>query len=132
MAKRPLGVQHAWRAVGLSVVTLLGPLGLGCGTSSSPPPSGAPSGPVAPPQPDCSADGGDWPMFGQNICNTRSAPGSGISTANVAKLTKKWSYAPPVPAGSMTPNAYAAVSATPSIVAGSVYFPDWGGDVLNL
>jgi polyvinyl alcohol dehydrogenase (cytochrome) len=66
---------------------------------------------------DCAADSGDWPMYGQNICNTRAATSSAITPASVKQgLTVKWTYA-----------AAGDISATPAVVAGQVYFPDWGG-----
>ncbi len=97
----------------------------GCGSSTTATPSDA--GATAEtgltgPFPDagnlqCSADSTDWPMFGQNVCNTNSqASAGGISVATAPTLGVKWVYA-----------AKGDVSATPSVVAGSVYFPDWGG-----
>jgi polyvinyl alcohol dehydrogenase (cytochrome) len=69
------------------------------------------------PQPDCSADAGDWPMFGHNVCNTSSPLfASGITRANVGKLKTKWIY-----------DAAGDVSATPAVVGGYLYVPDWGG-----
>jgi polyvinyl alcohol dehydrogenase (cytochrome) len=71
---------------------------------------------------DCSDDSPDWPMFGQNVCNTRAPKGgAGMSTAAAAKLTVQWSF-----------DAAGDVSATPAVVAGSVYVPDWGGNLNRL
>ncbi len=70
----------------------------------------------------CSAESTDWPMFGQNVCNTNSqATSGGISKDTVGTLTKKWEYA-----------AKGDVSATPTVVGGSVYFPDWAGYINKL
>ena len=76
------------------------------------------SGPPPPAQPDCGdVTTQDWPMSGQNICNTRAAPGGGGITPDAAKkLAVKWSF-----------DAAGDVSATPAVVGGSVYVPDWGG-----
>jgi polyvinyl alcohol dehydrogenase (cytochrome) len=79
---------------------------------------------VAPsvPQPDCSADSTDWPFFGQNVCNTSSpASGGAINRDSVKTLKTKWVY-----------TAAGDVSATPAIVAGRVYVPDWAGNILCL
>jgi len=55
-------------------------------------------------------------MYGQNICNTRgAAAGDPITTATAGKLRVKWTY---VAAGD--------ISATPAVVAGQLYVPDWG------
>jgi polyvinyl alcohol dehydrogenase (cytochrome) len=74
---------------------------------------------VAPPQqPDCGdVTTADWPMWGQNICNTRSAAaGGGLTPDSAKKLAVKWSF-----------DAAGDVSATPAVVGGTVYVPDWGG-----
>jgi polyvinyl alcohol dehydrogenase (cytochrome) len=65
---------------------------------------------------DCAVDGGDWPMFGQNVCNTRSSPGTAIDTTSAPELALKWQL----------PMA-GDVSATPAVVEGRIYVPDWGG-----
>jgi polyvinyl alcohol dehydrogenase (cytochrome) len=75
--------------------------------------------PVA--QPDCSPASTDWPMFGQNVCNTASQPDdNGLSRDTVGKLAVKWVY-------DAKAGAAGEVSATPAVVGGKVYFPDWGG-----
>jgi polyvinyl alcohol dehydrogenase (cytochrome) len=59
------------------------------------------------------------------VCNTASATpvtSGAISTATVAKLAVKWVFK----------KAGADVSATPAVVAGSVYFPDWSGNIQRL
>lgn len=59
----------------------------------------------------------DWPMAGQNVRNTRSAPaGKGIGPDEVAKLAPRW-----------TLDTDGNVSATPAVVGGVVYVPDFGG-----
>jgi polyvinyl alcohol dehydrogenase (cytochrome) len=58
-----------------------------------------------------------WPSGGQNISDTHSNPfESKIKTTNVGSLKTKWTFAPG-----------GDVSATPAIVKGVAYFPDWGG-----
>jgi len=105
--------------------------GLGCGKSTSATSdSGAesgpaympPTGPFQPGNLDCNADASDWPMFGQNLCNTGSqGSAGGISPSTVGTLGMKWVY-----------NAPGEISATPTVVGGSVYVPDWAGNITKL
>jgi polyvinyl alcohol dehydrogenase (cytochrome) len=69
---------------------------------------------------NCSTDGGDWPMYGQNICNTRGSTTAAepITTATVSKLKVKWML-----------TAAGDISATPAVVGGQLYVPDWGGNL---
>jgi polyvinyl alcohol dehydrogenase (cytochrome) len=58
-----------------------------------------------------------WPSSGQNLSNTRTQPlESKIGASNVARLKPKWVF-----------TTHGNVSATPTVVDGVVYFPDWGG-----
>jgi glucose dehydrogenase len=60
-----------------------------------------------------------WPTAGQNLNNSRSQPAEhSISPANVKNLSPKWVFT--------TTND---VSATPTVVGDTVYFPDWGGNL---
>jgi polyvinyl alcohol dehydrogenase (cytochrome) len=56
-----------------------------------------------------------WPMGGQNISDTR-AGSSSINADNAKNLALKWKF-----------TTHGDVSATPAVVGGAVYFPDWGG-----
>ncbi|MFD9735677.1 PQQ-binding-like beta-propeller repeat protein [Umezawaea sp. NPDC059074] len=59
----------------------------------------------------------DWPSAGQNNHNTRhSASEREISPRNVNLLSPKWTF-----------TTEGDVSATPTVVDGTVYVPDWGG-----
>lgn len=67
--------------------------------------------------PAAAQSAGDWPMAGQNVHNTRSAPGErAIGVDSVAKLAPRW-----------TLDTDGNVSATPTVVDGVVYVPDFGG-----
>src|SRR5436305_736291 len=58
-----------------------------------------------------------WPLAGQNLADTRSQPReTTINASNVSRLTPKWVF---------TTNG--SVSATPTVVGNTVYFPDWSG-----
>jgi len=88
--------------------------------SASAAPKAAPEAAAPPAALNCSTDGGDWPMYGQNICNTRgsTAAGEPITTATVSKLKVKWML-----------TAAGDISATPAVVGGQLYVPDWGGNL---
>jgi len=61
-------------------------------------------------------------MYGQNICNTRSAPTSDpINATTVSKLKQKWAF-----------TASGDISMTPAVVGGQVYVGDWGGTLYRL
>ncbi|HEX6470561.1 MAG TPA: PQQ-binding-like beta-propeller repeat protein [Streptosporangiaceae bacterium] len=66
------------------------------------------------------ASGGDaqgWPVGGHDLANTRSNPfESAIGRSAVQRLAVKWSAA-----------TQGEISATPAVVDGAVYFPDWAG-----
>jgi polyvinyl alcohol dehydrogenase (cytochrome) len=58
-----------------------------------------------------------WPMSGQSANDLRSQPSeTTISVANVNTLTSKWVF-----------TTGSDVSATPTVVGGVVYVPDWSG-----
>jgi polyvinyl alcohol dehydrogenase (cytochrome) len=100
--------------------SLLGPLDAAAASGDVSPaaiPSGAGLSDAAPPSLNCSAESVDWPMFGQNVCNTASQANAGaISPDTVSRLTTKWVF-----------SASGDVSATPAAVGDGVYVPDWGG-----
>jgi len=64
----------------------------------------------------------EWPMFGQNEQNTASNEEERkISISNVARLAPKW-----------VATTGGDVSARAAVVDGTVYFPDWGGNLWAL
>jgi polyvinyl alcohol dehydrogenase (cytochrome) len=90
---------------------------VGCKRERGAGPAGIDAMAVVPAPPlDCGDAGGDWPMSGQNVCNTRSQAPSSITTKSAATLAMKWKF-----------NAMGDISATPAVVAGQVYVPDWSG-----
>src|ERR1700722_6256174 len=116
MVSRP-----AWTAA-LALGALVG---LGCQGSSapeSPPPPSPTTTPPAQSSPlaplDCSSsDAGDWPMFGGNVCGSRSAPSSDpITPETASRLQMKWAF-----------DAGGDISATPAVAGGQVYVGDWSG-----
>src|ERR1022692_4588814 len=130
VVSRSRGATGARVLAGLALSMAASASGLGCGKSN--PVAAATTGDSGPDSNglqivypagnlDCNADASDWPMFGQNVCNTNSQASAGISTANVGTLGVKW-----------VANLGAAVSATPTVVNGSIYVPDWGGNIDRL
>src|SRR5258708_19355072 len=62
---------------------------------------------------------GQWRVMGQNLDNSRSQPAEhSITSANVNGLNPNWVFT--------TSND---VSATPTLAADAIYFPDWGGNL---
>lgn len=60
-----------------------------------------------------------WLIAGHDLSNTRSQPAeTTINASNVGKLTTKWVF-----------TTGGDVSATPTVANGSVYFPDWAGNL---
>ena len=65
---------------------------------------------------------GEWRSGGQNLKNTRyQATEEYLSPANVAKLSPKWVF-----------TTGGNISATPAVVDGAVYVPDWGGNLFKI
>ena len=61
----------------------------------------------------------EWPMFGQNIANTSTAPlETAISNKNVSKLAPRWVAA-----------LGGDISARAAVVSGVAYVPDWAGNI---
>src|SRR3954447_25755621 len=60
-----------------------------------------------------------WPLMGRDLANSRSQPAENqIGPGNVAKLTNAWTF-----------TTGGDVSATPTVVENTLYFPDWGGNL---
>lgn len=65
------------------------------------------------------AGSGQWPFAGQNLGDTRSQSAEHlIGPANVNTLIPKWTF-----------TTGGDVSATPTVSANAVYFPDWAGNL---
>src|SRR5215469_16298610 len=65
------------------------------------------------------ADQSEWPMFGQNIANTSSAPQEqAFSKSNVSSLKPRW-----------TATLGGDISARVAVVNGVAYVPDWAGNI---
>lgn len=63
-----------------------------------------------------------WPVAGQNLSDTHDQAGeTAISASNVGSLVTDWKF-----------TTDGNVSATPTVMGGHVYFPDWGGELWAL
>jgi polyvinyl alcohol dehydrogenase (cytochrome) len=61
----------------------------------------------------------EWPFGGLDLSNTRHQPAeAAIGPGNVAQLRPRWVF-----------TTGGDVSATPAVVGGAVYVPDWGGNL---
>jgi polyvinyl alcohol dehydrogenase (cytochrome) len=66
---------------------------------------------------DCLAVGDSWPMFGRDVCGSRSITDLGpLNPATAGRLAVKWKY-----------QAAGDISATPAVVGNELFVPDWGG-----
>ena len=64
----------------------------------------------------------EWRLGGQNLNNPRyQATEKYLSPANVSKLSPKWVF-----------TTGGDVSATPAVVDGAAYLPDWGGNLFKI
>ena len=74
---------------------------------------------------------GAWPYPNGDLANTRDAVGSGISSANVARLTQAWTFRLTGKAAvGVAP--YGSLSANPVVQAGVVYLQDLDSNVYAL
>ncbi|MBW2419522.1 MAG: PQQ-binding-like beta-propeller repeat protein, partial [Deltaproteobacteria bacterium] len=73
-----------------------------------------------------------WRFFGANLENTHSAGGeTAISPGNVGELEVKWVFqtTPDVPVDPLFPLTVGDVTVAPAVVDGTLYFPDWAGNL---
>jgi polyvinyl alcohol dehydrogenase (cytochrome) len=64
----------------------------------------------------------EWTLAGLNLSNTRHQQAEYLlSRLNVSGLAPRWVF-----------SAAGAISATPAVESGAVYFPDWGGQLWKL
>ena len=65
--------------------------------------------------------GGSWPMIGHDPFDSFSSMSGALGAGNVDRLAPRW-----------VATTTGDVSATPAVVGGSVYFPDFGGTLWKL
>lgn len=74
---------------------------------------------------------GSWPSPNANLANTRAAPGSMISAANVAGLRQAWSFKITGEAAKGV-SVFGSLAGTPIVIAGVVYLQDLYANVYAL
>jgi alcohol dehydrogenase (cytochrome c) len=74
---------------------------------------------------------GSWPYPNADLANTRDAPGSMISSKNVARLRQAWKFALSGPAASGV-SEYGSLAAAPIVEDGVVYIQDLDSNVYAL
>ena len=118
----PLGARLARPSALLASVTMLVAAGAGGSSATAPTTTGFPG---------ATAPSGQWPYPNGDLANTRVAPGSVISAANVSQLREAWSF-------ELTGKAAAGVSysgsltAAPVVCDGIVYIQDQDANVYAL
>jgi outer membrane protein assembly factor BamB len=94
-----------------------------CGGSSNAPATGV--------QPGAAAPSGSWPYPNGDIANTRNAPGSTISAANVSRLQEAWTFKLTGPIAQGVGQT-GSLTAAPVVADGIVYLQDEDANVYAL
>lgn len=112
MTAKPM---HRWAC--LPLLAAVAALAAGCtgGPVATTTTAGAVSG--------ASAPSGSWPYPDADLANTRVAPGSVISSADVASLREAWSF-PLTGTGAASVSGTGSLVAAPVVVGGTVYIQD--------
>jgi alcohol dehydrogenase (cytochrome c) len=118
---RPLGARLFLPAALLASVTMLAAAGGG----------GSSAGPVTTRSPGATAPWGQWPYPNGDLANTRQAPGSVISSANVSQLREAWVFKLTGKAANDPPGA-GSLTAAPVVTGGVVYLQDEDANVYAL
>ncbi|MGH9054629.1 MAG: PQQ-binding-like beta-propeller repeat protein, partial [Acidimicrobiales bacterium] len=79
--------------------------------------------------PGAAVASGSWPSPNGDIANTREAPGSAISAANVSRLREAWTFKLP---GRSGVSGVGSLTAAPVVVDGVVYLQDERANVYAL
>ena len=74
---------------------------------------------------------GSWPYSNGDLANTRDAPGSTISSANVSKLEQAWTFKL-TGAAAASVGGYGSLAANPIVRGGVVYMQDLDSNVYAL
>jgi outer membrane protein assembly factor BamB len=107
--------SNARNRLGIGLIAALGLLTAGCSSAGPAKPPGPPAA-----KPEAS---GSWPYPNANLSNTRVAPDSVITAANVTKLRQAWSFPITGPAASGVAGSGSLV-APPVVQDGVVYLQD--------
>jgi alcohol dehydrogenase (cytochrome c) len=118
--------RHTGRTrIGLSLLAVLVAfLAAACGSSK---PSATQSQSATTTKPKTASPSGSWPYPNADLANTRQAPGSVISSANVSKLREAWTFKV-----TSKPDGVGALAMSPVVVDGVVYIQDMQANVYAL
>ena len=112
--------------IGLSLLTVLVAL-LAAACSSSNKPTANQTQSATTTNPKAAPPAGSWPYPNADLANTRQAPGSVISAANVSQLQQAWTFRV-----TSKPDGVGALAMSPVVVAGVVYIQDMQANVYAL
>ncbi|HTW18616.1 MAG TPA: PQQ-binding-like beta-propeller repeat protein [Mycobacteriales bacterium] len=135
MTRNPTGQA----TIGVLVLLTGAMLAAGCSSGSSPAtgPAAAACTVVTPPSSSTGSPGhaetpaGSWPYPNADLANTRVAPGSTITSANVSSLVPAWSFTLTGKAATNVKQS-GALAANPIVQGGVVYIQDLSSDVYAL
>jgi alcohol dehydrogenase (cytochrome c) len=112
--------------IGLSLLTVLVALvAAACSSSSKPAATHTQSATTT--NPKAAPPSGSWPYPNADLANTRQAPGSVISSANVSQLQQAWTFRV-----TSKPDGVGALAMSPVVVDGVVYIQDMQANVYAL
>jgi alcohol dehydrogenase (cytochrome c) len=120
--------SHSGRIrIGMSVVAALAALlAAACTSTGQPTVTHAQSATTT--NPKAAAPSGSWPYPNADLANTRQAPGSVISSANVSQLQQAWTFR----VTSQPDGGVGALAMSPVVVNGVVYIQDMEANVYAL
>ena len=112
--------------IGLSLLAVLALAAAACASSSTP--TATRSQPATTTNPAATPPSGSWPYPNADLTNTRQAPGSVISSANVSQLQQAWSFR----ITSKPDGGVGALAMSPVVVSDVVYIQDMQANVYAL
>ena len=122
MRAKLTGRRYAGVSVCAPVIALV------CVTMVAAPSGGSSPGPVTKVFPGAAAPTGSWPYPNADIANTREAPDSTISSANVSGLREAWTFK----LAGKAETAVGSLTAPPVVTDGVVYLQDQDANVYAL
>jgi glucose dehydrogenase len=123
----PTSSRTGHTRIGLSLLAVLAALlAAACSTSSKPAAAHTPPATIT--NPNAAPPSGSWPFPNADLANTRQAPGSVISSANVSQLQQAWTFR----ITSKPDGGVGTLAMSPVVVNGVVYIQDMQANVYAL
>ena len=123
----PISSRTGHTRIGLSLLAvLMAMLAAACSTSSKP--TVTHTQPATTTNPKATPPSGSWPYPNADLANTRQAPGSVISSANVSQLQEAWTFR----ITSKPDGGVGTLAMSPVVVNGVVYIQDMQANVYAL